>query len=219
MINLKARHKAVAIIDEVLELTAEEYLHRQIVEPLENSHIKFSFDKTVPFTHQNFIRITGELVQHIYKHGLAIKRTLSISQACREALAIIEKGYESQEVRGYDAAYLDASKPDGLEFVLTWITGFIITRTRDRHIKWIYTSRIDPIDWHTKCLMAEILLKQWGPFLPSGVFACTPSQLAPFLPDLFRKISSSDNIVQKSMSGGRDFFTSETSTKILPLFG
>jgi len=217
MKNFAVRDKAVAVVNEVLSLTGEQYLHQQIDEPIENAYATFRFDKTAPVTHKNFILVTGRLVHRIYKHGLLMKRILSRSYACREALAFMEKGYENQGARGYDAAYLDASNPDGLEFVLTWTAEFMAARERSRHIKWVYASRIDPYDWETNCMMVEILIEQWNAFLPSRLLACTPAQLVSCLPELFKNISVANSEVRKNLSGGSDFYTSETAGDILPL--
>ena len=211
---MNSRNEAAAAIDEVLKLTSDEYLHQQIDSPIEKAYINFSFDGTVPVSHQDFTRITGELVSYLYKYGPGVKRTLSKSQACIDALDIMEEGYGIPGARGYDAAYLSVLEPDGLESILVWMTGFIIARARDRYIKWINTSRIVPLDWGDKCLMAEILLEQWGPFLPPGVLACKPAQLAAFLPELLGNIGSADTIVRENLNSGGSFYASERSTQI-----
>ena len=89
MMNLKRR--AAAAINKVLELTSGEYLRQQIDFPIEEAYMGLNLNGTAPVTHQSFTRIAGELVCHIYENGLAVKRTLSTSQACSEALAIIRK--------------------------------------------------------------------------------------------------------------------------------
>jgi len=97
---MNSKYKAAAVIDEILKLISDENLHQQIELPIEKAYINFSFDRTVPVTHRNFTRITGELVCHIHKYGSAMKRTISKSQVRSEALSIIDKGYGVPDVRG-----------------------------------------------------------------------------------------------------------------------
>ena len=48
-------------------------------------------------------------------------------EACAEAVAILEEGYQAPRGQGYYAAFLDASNPNlnGLEYVLAQMAGYI----------------------------------------------------------------------------------------------
>jgi len=219
MTNSDKAIKAEKIIDEVFKFTDEEYLYQRIDRPIEKAFSGFEFDSS-SVSQQNFFNIIGSLVHHIYKHGLTPSLNLSHSQACAEALAILEEGYQNPHARGYYAAFLDATDPtedDGLKFVLAQIAEYISLRARARHIIWGYTSKIDPTDWTTKCLIAEILLKRWENFLPPIILSCAPSQLADSLPDLFEALCTTNRIVTKTMGADTDLNRYETATSFPPL--
>jgi len=209
MTNSKNRREAEAIIKRVFELIDEEYLHHRIDEAIEEAAKNFNYNETATVRHQTFLQLTGDFVRHIYEHGFRLRQITSVSQARAEALAILESGYESLEARGYEAAILDASNPklNGLEYVLGQMTEFITFRARHRHIRWVYSSRIDPSDWPIKCLIVEILLERWGPFLPSTVLTCTTAQLANSLPELLEVLRCTTNIVRKTMGADTNLST------------
>ncbi len=202
MTNSKARRDAGKIIENILEATDEEYLYQQIDVPIEDIYDKFEFDREAPVTHNRLIRITGDLVRQIYRHSFLPRQIITDSQARAEALAILEEGYKSASDHGYSAAFLDASDPkiNGLEVVLSQLAELITIRTRYRYIKWIYATCLETVDWQTKCLVVEMILKRWKSVLPKSILSCTAAQLADYLPELIDALWSSDNIVRKSMN-------------------
>ena len=207
MTNSDTRKESGIILDEIFELIDERYMQETIDKPIEKAAARFEFDDTVPVTHHNFIQITSKFVKHIYEHGAGVRQQLSTLQARTEMTAILEKGYQNPGDRGYYAAYLDSinQKINGLEFVLAKVAEFITMTTRARHIRWVFTSRIDPSDWSAKCRTVEILLKRWGNCLPPSILECPPAQLADVLPELINLIISTENTVNKMLNADIDF--------------
>lgn len=195
--------KTEAIIEKVFELTSDEYLQHFIDEPIEKAQRNFEFDDKAFVTYRTFFQVTGNFVRHIYKDGLRPGQILSDSQARAEALAIIEEGYQNVHAKGFDAAFLDASDPNqtGLGPVLAHLKEIITARARLKRITWVYSSCIDPSDWPTKCLIAEILLERWGRLFPPSLLAYTPAQLADALPYLFDALRRTKHIAGKVMRG------------------
>jgi len=195
--------KAEAIIEKVFELTSDEYLHHFIDEPIEKAQGNFEFDDEALVTHRTFFQVTGDYVRHIYRNALRPGQILSDSQARAEALAILEEGYQNAHAKGFDAAFLDASDPNqnGLGPVLAQLGEIITARARLKHITWVYSSRIDPSDWPTKCLIAEILHERWGRLFPPRLLAYTSAQLADALPYLFDALRRTKHIAGKVMKG------------------
>lgn len=203
MTNSEFKHKAQQIIKNILEITDEDYLYRYIDRPIEETFEKFEFDRKIPMTHKQFIHTASELLRQIYRKSLSPQQIITASQARAEVLIILEKGYQSARDHGYDAAFLDASDTlnNGLASVLSQLVELITTRARDRHIKWIYATHLEMIDWKTKCLVAEIMLDHWKPFLPQCILSCSPAQLADDLPHLIDVLLSSDRIFIKLADG------------------
>ena len=197
MTNSKNIKRATAIIEQILELTDEEYLQARIDKPVENVLAAFEHDINARITHRYFMDTVSDFVRRIYLHGPGISQTLSQSQASAEALFIIENAFGSPHVQGYDAAIIDAF--DDFESILNGMAGFIITRTREKHIRWVYSICIDPFDWPTRCLIAEILIRTWKAFLPHSILSCTPNQFADVLPQLFDAVRSTESFVRKTM--------------------
>jgi hypothetical protein len=208
MTNSEWKRKANAIIEEVFEKAGEEYLQLRIDEPVEKAAASFEFDRDAQVTYQSFTQVTTEFVRHMYGQGLLPGQEISSVEACAEAVAILEEGYQSPHGRGYYAAFLDASnqKLDGPEYVLAQMARYINVKARTRHIRWIYASRMELADWPTRCLIAEILLKRWEPFLLPNVRACHPAQLAHLLSELINLVLSTNGTVSKMLNANIDLY-------------
>jgi len=203
MMNSETIFDAQKRIDDVIELIGDEYQYYHINEPIQKEAAKFKFHPKTPIDHQFFIRTIGNFVSHIYKHGLNTGQILTMEQAQSEALLILEQGYQGTQAQGYDAAYLDASNPDIDCFgsVLAQMTEIIISKEQSKHIRWFLASLISSKDWHTRCLFAEILLDRWKSYLPPNILACSPSQIAENLPDLFILFVSTNRMINKKLTG------------------
>ena len=201
MTNSEGRRKAAAIVEEVFEKTVEEYLQLRIDQPIEKAAASFEFDAAAPVTHQSFTQVTRDFVRHVYEQGLGCWQEMSAMEACAEAVAILEEGYEALHGRGYYAAFLDASNPElnGLEYVLAQMANYINVKARTRYTRWVCASRIELSDWPTRCLIAEILLKRWKSCLLPNVRACSPAQLAHHLSELINLVLSTNRTVNKML--------------------
>jgi len=207
MTNSEAERRAAAIIKEVFELISEEYLQLKIDEPIEKAAASFEFDRDAPVTHRTFTQITRDFIRHVYEKALWGWQKMSAREASAESVAILEEGYQSPHGRGYYVAYLDASNPelDGLENVLAQMARHITLMARARNIRWVCASRIELADWPTRCLIAEIILKRWEPFLPEKLRTYPPAQFANHLSELINLVLSIDGTVGKMLGGNVHF--------------
>jgi len=205
MRNSKKKKWAEAIIREILELTDEDYLERFIDEPVKTILSDFEFDRNAQFSQSHFLYVISDFIQKVYLKGPGINQDLSQPRACAEALNIIEKAYQNQNIAAYDAAMADAVYDD-ISNVLARMAGFIIARNRRIHMDWVYRTRIDHLGWADRCLIAEILLNQWGPFLPPRIRSCAPAHLADAILQLLDLVRSSETFVKKTMISSTDFF-------------
>ena len=200
MMNSKNTKRATAVIEKILQLSDEEYLQNRIDRPIEKVLSNFEYEANAQITHHHFMNTITHFVGQIYLYGFGNKQHLSQTQAGAEALFIIEKAFGSADVPGYDVAIVEAFTDFGS--ILTGIARFFISWTRKKHIRWVYTTCLDPLDWQIKCLIAEILIKMWEPFLPPTILSCSPSQLTNVLPQLFDAVQSSESFIQKTMGAG-----------------
>ena len=206
MTNSKGKPEPAKIIEEVFEQISEQYLHLMIDEPIEKAAASFEFDQEAPVTHKTFIQVTRDFVRHVYEKALWGWEKMSATEARTEAVAILEEGYQAPHGQGYYAAFLDASNPNlyGLESVLTQMARYLTAMERARHIRWVCASRIEFSDWPTRCLIAEFLLKRWGPILPENLRACSPAQFAHNLSELINLVLAIERTVGKMREGNPD---------------
>lgn len=146
-------------------------------------------------------------MRHVYQKALWGWQKMSPREALTEAVAILERGYPAAPGQGYDTAFVDASNPNfnGLEYILTQMARHITLMARQKHTRWVCASRIELSGWPTRCLIAQILLQRWEPFLPENLRTCSPAQLANHLPELINVVLSIDRTVSKILDVHIDF--------------
>jgi predicted nucleotidyltransferase len=159
------------IIKKISRLLDSEYIRQKIIEPIEKAAESFNIDTRASMTHKNFLKVIGDFVEHIYRYGLGFPKILSDSQACSEAVSIIEECYQSAESVGYFAAFLAArdSEVHGIEQVIWQIANHIIERESAKHIKWVFATKFYALDWQTQVLITQSLLSHWKHVLPSNL--------------------------------------------------
>jgi hypothetical protein len=201
--NLKANE----IIEEISKLIDHAYIRLIIIEPVEKAAESFNIDTRASMTHKNFLKIIGDFVGNIYRYGLGFPKILSDSQACSEAVSIIEECYQSAESVGYFAAFLAArnSEVHGIEQVIWQIANHIIERESAKHIKWVFATKFYALDWQTQVLITQSLLSHWKHVLPSNLADWPPSHLVHRLPQFFIALNSVTSQIEKLASGDIDF--------------
>ena len=199
MMSFDGNQKAAEKAREILELIDEHYLYEYIDKCIEEAAAGFNFKAKAVMTHTDFIHVIGAFIHHIHRAGFRIRQELSIAQARLEAVTLLEKHYQGPFSRGYDTAFLEVlnSKFIGIDHILSQMAEIIKTATREKHINWVYLSRISPLDWPTRCQIAEILIKRWSSFLPPSIKQFSPAQLAHHLPELINSMRLADGKVRK----------------------
>ena len=192
--------KVTAIIDEIFELLDADYIHKIIDGPFEETVESFEFDSKAPMTVQNFFKITGDFIAHLCRFGPGVRKILSETQARSEALSIIEKCYYhcSDDIR-LDTAYLDATDNEttGIEYVLEQMANYIKEKARERHIKWVFATRLTCLDWKIQCSITRVLLDREKQYIPSELLAFRPDQLTHYLNDLMASFIDTNSKLPK----------------------
>ena len=190
--NSKSRSATEKTINDVLDLTGEPYLNQYIDEPIDKATNSFRFIDTNSLTPLKFIQSISNYIKHIYQHGLRVKQELSNPQACSIMLYILEYGYHGPYGSGFDEAFLDAtdSELSGIQFTLKQVEDYIKNTERQKHIRWVFATRIENLNWDEKCLIAESLLELWKTFLPPNLIGFSSCRLACQLPEILTTISS-----------------------------
>ena len=197
--NSNDENEAAAIIDRIFDLLDEEQIRHVIDEPIEAAVAAFRLEEKPPLSHRDFHQAIAGLVRHVYKHGVPLPKMLSPSQACAEAISLLEAGYESAEARGYEAALLDVLNPaqNGLELVLAGLTESIKAQERRKYVEWVFASTLGPLGWRMRCQVAGQLRDQLRPFLPPMLQQCSAAQLADEIPALITTDLGTTTLLQR----------------------
>jgi len=197
MTNFNSKLKAEKILNKILQLLDEELLKKQLDERIDRAITTFQFDSQKQFSLQTFHKVISDFIKHLYEHSVILPKKLSPSQACSEAISTLEQYYQGSHSNGYYAAYLDASNSqiNGIQIILTSLGEIIKIIERQKYIKWVFSSNIDPSDWQTKCHITEIFIERFKSSLPYFVLKCPTAQLADHYYDLILNHLTTTNLI------------------------
>jgi hypothetical protein len=186
MTSFEDQQTAGRVIDLIVELLDEQRIRQTIDDPLDAAASSFQLEEPPAITHRAFHQVMGDFVAHVYEHGLSFPQRLSPRQACAEAIALLDSGYQGACSYGYEGGRTDAVDPvlDGLALVLSGLTEVIKGMERQKYFQWVFAETLAPLDWQSRCRVAETLRDRLRPFLSAELLRCTAGQLADEIPAL-----------------------------------
>ena len=180
------RQQAADIVRALHNELDERRFARDVDEPVERALATFRFDWRTPPSLDQFHRVIGALITHIYARGLAAAPVLSPMQATAEAIELLEAAYQGTNERGYDGALLDATTEPGIgvDAVLEQLAEIIKLRQRRRYRQWTITRYLDPLDWPLHCAVVAAILEQGRAAGDLSLAAYHAEQLVGDIPEL-----------------------------------
>lgn len=109
--------------------------------------------KAPPMT---FHETIATFVQHLYRYGLRLPRTLSREQSLAEAIFLLNA---SANTGGYDAARVAANYGE-ISDICQQITDFVKARERRNYTYWVLSTHLDACDWPMRLAIADAILGQ-----------------------------------------------------------
>ena len=225
MTNSNKRTDAISILDDVLQHLDEAYLQQKIDIPIKMILAEFDSNEGIEITFQSFLNTIGIFVKRAYQLKTFCNQNLSDEQSQSEAVILLDRFYENTNNDGLMSAFLDTLNAElsGYDFILTQLANILIRVEREKHIKWICSSKLDSLDWPTKYKIERIILSQNHRYLPAEIIKCPPGILASQLPDLIQAVATSKLTLNEFPACQSDAFNSqqnfevETSNQILLL--
>ena len=180
--------RATRILDRLIDLLDEERLTHLIDEPIDQALEDFRFPDAAEYSQELFHRTFAGFLQQLYGKALQPGRRISTSAALDEAISILEHDYRGMQASGYYGALLDAADPSqgGIQLVLARLAELVKNRRRQIYVRWVAARYIDPADWHTKCALAAMLIRQCQGWMPLELKRCPAEELADFIPELLQ---------------------------------
>jgi len=202
MMNSESDFDAENLICKVLDLLNEARMQQEIDVPLDMARRSFRLKELGPASHSTFNRLIAGFVQHVYRKGLRLPRHFSDQEALGDAIFLLDKYYQSEHIKGYEAALIDfkGGGREGFELVLSQLTESIKTVERGKYIQWVFTTNIDHLDWRLRCLIVEAYIKRHKEILPQHILDIDPARFAENLPDLIITHLAVDDQVAQTFS-------------------
>lgn len=176
------------LINYVLLQLDDEYLAHRIDNPLENAAAEFQFNENELLSYENFLKLIGAFVGHIYLKGYGVRRQITEQQSIIEAITLLETGYQGHVQDRLDHAFLDAQE-FGLSYIFSYFISSISSSAKQNHLNWVFKYNLNPLGWAEKLRIVRLLFHDWNRFLPSHMKKFPPENYANQLPEFFKTIN------------------------------
>ena len=196
MKNTDIKKRAKEIIGIITAKLDPDLMSNRFDEPIAEVACQFEYEAEYPVTHKDFHKIIADFAQQIYEK--ALKAPWILTDPLDEAIVLLENGYHSSfHGPGYTGAMLHTNDTEkgGIEAVLTGLAGTIIEIEKQKYIDGILTWHLRGCSWQILCEIAQILLEDYGPFLPPQLCKRVPAQLVDVIPDIMKRCIDSHLIL------------------------
>jgi hypothetical protein len=204
MMNSKCKLPAQKVLDNLIDLLNEEQIAQKIDEPIDLASQAFRLKIVVPITHSEFNRVITAFVRYIFQSGIQLPRHLSDRQALYEAVFLLERYYQNEDVKGYDGALIDAIGRDteNIELVLSRLTESIKMNERGKYVKWAFVDNYFILDWKTRQFVVSAYLEQNETLLPAELLELGPARLVNDFQELFINHMSTESLTRQLFGVG-----------------
>lgn len=195
--NSKLRQQAQAKLTAVTAQLDGNRLKVQIDDPIDQVLRNYRYQTITPVDVDTFNQLISNFYQTLYTD--ALKMGWFVQHPLGQAIRFIEDNYQGLYAKGYVAARLDINdlRYGGISFVLTNLAETIKNSHRQLCLQGVFTALLDSSNWELRCAMAELLLDEYHPFLPSQLQQAEPAQLADDIQLLLQIYHGSSVVVQK----------------------
>ena len=193
MMNSTERMVSDALGELLIELQSNDAIN-EISERIDRAFQSFGLTQTEIVSHRRFIETITDFIKHMYEHSLCVPRPMTKTAALSEGLDLLERYYESDGTRGFEAAYLDVSEESGrgIEFVLRQLAEIIKEREVSRYSNSRFHLAIDPTDGEAHMRIVKFLADRYGPMPPINLTQERPWRFAKHYRDLIEIVVSTE---------------------------
>jgi len=202
MTNSEHNFSPEKVLEHLFDLLNEEQIVKKVDEPIDLAIQVFRLKITVPITHSEFNRVLAAFVRHIFQSGIQLPRHLSERQALSEAVFLLERYYENEDVKGYDGALIDAIGRDteNLDLVLSRLTEFIKMTERGKYVEWAFADNYSMLDWGKRKSIVSTFIKQNETWLPPELVELDTARHVNHFNELFLNHMSTESSIRQVFS-------------------
>jgi hypothetical protein len=202
MTNSKRNLPPEKVLDNLIDLLADEQIEKKVEEPIDLAAQVFRLNIATPITHSEFNRVIAAFVRHIFQSRIQLPRHLSDREALSEAVFLLERYYQNEDVKGYDVALIDAIGRDteNLELVLSRLTEFIKMTERGKYVKWAFVDNYYILDWCKRQSIVSTFIKQNETWLPPELVELDPARHVNHFNELFLSHISTESSIRQVFS-------------------
>ena len=202
MTNSEHNFSPEKVLEHLFDLLNEEQIVKKVDEPIDLAVQVFRLKIIVPITHSEFNRVIAALVRHIFQSGIQLPRHLSERQALSEAVFLLERYYENEDVKGYDGALINTIGRDteNLDLVLSRLTEFIKMTERGKYVEWAFVDNYYILDWCKRQSIVSTFIKQNETWLPPELVELDPARHVNHFNELFLNHMSTESSIRQVFS-------------------
>jgi hypothetical protein len=200
----RACREADITIARITALLDEALLAQVIDQPIDNAVETFPCGIETPESHLQMHDVITDFVVHMHAQMAPLGSRFSRERVRDEAVALLEQGYSDFRSAAYDEALRDAfdESQNGMRIVIARLAEAAKRRRRQEYTHWVFARHIDPLDWETRCLIAELLLERAAPLFspPPKGYRYRPEELVDNIPDLLARLLETERQERQTLS-------------------
>ncbi len=180
-------------LESILEQINEKTLQKRIDKPLDKCLTTFALPIPEELSINSIHQYLVEFYKHIRCNGILPSIEISNDKASQEIIWILESNYKGYETIGYEGFLFDFihGNNEDRQLVIDRLLMIIKSLARTKYLSFIFTSKIDPLDWYKKYDLTNELLNRYNNRIQSDLLTLSPFQLVPYLNDLISMVSTS----------------------------
>lgn len=157
------------ILTYFLRALAPETVIAEVLLPIDEARASYSMSTIRVEDYDSFCESICSFYTHLLRHMGRISGTVNPRQLAPDALDLTQRAFQGE--MGVKAAYEESRSAarGGLKFVFDKLTDYLKAEEREKYVRMVFQSMIDPLDFETKVAVVQKLLGRLGPSLPEGM--------------------------------------------------
>lgn len=194
--GLPASDKVTEIIENIFSLLDKKRISEKIDKPIDKALKNFQRITLKSPSNDQVHKILSAFYSAAYNNMHKIKK-----KSLAELLVLLDKNYRGRGINGYIGVLIDSARSeDGIRTVLYRLAHIIKEHEKDKYIRAIFTTYINPADWQLKCEIVKFIQNKYSNLVPKKILDCQPEQLVNELEHIIMLIFNSSLILSQITS-------------------
>jgi len=155
-----------------------EHLAREVLISIDNGRASYTVDRVTVETYEEFLESIASFYAHLLRYKDQVSGVVNTRHVGPDALDLLKRTFSNYGDE--KAAYVEATSgaQGGLRYIFDLMTQRLKAEERDKYVRMVLKTAIDPLDFETKTTVIQVLMNQLGSALPDDIRSQPPEKFA-----------------------------------------